>query len=202
MKEKPTIDDSTRNRELATRIKDILSTDGAIIQRGCDAVFEGVFNPTKTIQLQVILDRSVGEYYGKLPQNLLPPILLFHSWDSENAYGVTSPYGKTENQVVGPDGKLYFIENIYFLGKNDTATKLEKITCDTQDGAKLEKSLKDWEIDPNKVKRVEFIPDEKDSRHVELQEEDYMLIEDALRQIDVGNMKTDSFTVRARLGSI
>lgn len=160
----------------------------------CDVDFKSRVERDCQVKLAVAYDESKmptdSEPFCLVPEEkdfAFPVYIIFPSaMGSKDT--VTSPYGRQRSDVIGEDNKLYSIRNFYFFSKDGKSRKYEEVMRITEENQTLEESAKDWGVELDGIRKLEVIPDPKDSRYVDLKPEDYKHILDVLEEIEVGLM--------------
>jgi len=124
-----------------------------------------------------------------LPEGYKYPVyiireVMHNEYDNSPEFDITTIDGKFPNKILGDDGLLYYLHNTFCFNLLGQGLKIEEIvrggTLDQEyDGECLE-------LAKQKLKRVDFVPREEDSRVMPLDGEDYRKIDKMFEQINAG----------------
>lgn len=152
----------------------------------------------KVIVLTVIQDRERMRE-EKTTMDILPSSFTFpvyaieantvFGWNIYTTMTVTSPYGETENHIIGNAGLWYAVENLYCFDSSGQGAKIEDITEMGRIEDIDDLTNDDAERVCNTLKRVDFVPSNEDSRVVPLTADDYAKINKMFQDIDTGVYK-------------
>lgn len=160
-------------------------------------------NPNRTIVVGVAYsdeasrdEQSKGEVAE--PIELLPdgfnyPVYIFKAYtnniyDESTEFNVSTIYGELPNRIIGADGLVHDVYNVYCFNFLGQGLKIEEISR----GAPLEAFLyneEQMQLAEQKLKGVGFVPSEEHSRVMPLTPEDYTKINKMFEQIDAGLYK-------------
>lgn len=96
------------------------------------------------------------EDFDSLPSSskLKFPLIGLSDYDVDEGGRVTTPFGIVPRFIIGSDGKLYTVQNYYFLSAVGQSVKVEEITKIQGDNQTLEEVLK--ELEEGDIPRLPF----------------------------------------------
>lgn len=134
---------------------------------------------------------------GLLPKGFNFPFYLIKrdtsSLPKDNVgLNVTTIHGKSQNNVIGNDGKLYRINNLYCFNMNGQGLKIEEIS-ELGTVEQWFENDEESELARHRFPWVDFTPSEEHSRIVPLTSEDYADINNMFGEIDAGLYKMQGY---------
>lgn len=123
-----------------------------------------------------------------LPENFKFPaygiMLVNFNFESKDQNLVTSPYGQFPRNILGMDEIHYELDNYYCFNLFGEGIKQEMITPMFT----LEDDFSEGDLDAarEKLPRLDFVPNDEDSRVVPLTEDDYLKINNIFADVEAG----------------
>lgn len=168
-------------------------------QLGKTADLKQISDNSLYIRLGVGYNDEYNDFFdGLFDSDLLPlgfnyPIYVVKrdtsSLPKENVrHNVNTIHGKSQNNVIGKDGRLYRINNLYCFNMNGQGLKIEEIS---ELGTVEEwfENDEESELARHRFPWVDFLPSEEHSRIVPLTLEDYTDVNNMFGEIDAGLYK-------------
>lgn len=177
------------NKKIAGRIHSLIAgahgSPFIVVEPGeprQDARFRSKQNPGEDFSLfaSYTPDDSIAMSLAA-PPDFTQPFYHLVYFNQIKKHLVTSPYGSFPENIIGLDNRLYTVNNLYFFSAEGKARKLELIF---EDDLLSNEEVRDRELDG--AQRVSFIPQEEDSRYVDLEPGDYEKIDYLLTQAETG----------------
>lgn len=182
-----------QNELIFKRIESILEKKGEYdeVIHAHYGTLQNIMKPDLIVDMGVAYDETARDtamgLFTDFPKGFQFPAAFFSEWQRQEETMIrTTPYGFLNSLIIGKDGRLYMFENIFFIGQNGQAKKSERVIRPAPDIESAEEALRRMGWDINKITRVEFIPQEEDSRYVDLDGEDYEKIKKILEQVESG----------------
>lgn len=190
----------TENEQIFSRISQLITPENPEQTRRS---FKHPGTQTFLVKLELYKEpegfMGYGSHITQLVTSSLPfPVAEFNETPPGDVLASrTSPYGVHTGIVIGSDGKLYTLQNRYLFDSQRKAKKLERVLYISdsrlsgaeEDIAKIY-NLNDAKEVLKRIDRLDFIPNEDDSRLVELTDGDYEKIQGILHQIEQGEWAT------------
>lgn len=183
-----------RQQGIARRLIDVLNTTDPEITIDKDRIF---FEDSckNQVDLQLVSARDqIGlkpPAWFRLPTFLVSESIPTAREASEDRN--TSPYtqDRLPRIVIGGDNRLYKLFNSYLIGVTGQIIKWEEIWDVQGDSDSLEERLSDvtHELEVEDIRRVDFIPNEEDSRFVTLDDIDLQTLEGIVEKMETGELK-------------
>lgn len=183
-----------RQQGITRRLIDILNTTSPEISIDNERIF--FEDPSKNqVELQLV---SARDQIGLKPPAWfrLPAFLIFESVPAVKEMATatnTSPYtvDRLPRLLIGGDDRLYQLFNRYLISVTGQIIKWEEIWDAQGDIESVEERLSemDDELDADKIRRVDFIPNEEDSRFVTLDDKDLQTLEGFVERMETGELK-------------
>jgi len=134
---------------------------------------------------------DIEGFIDLLPQGFNFPAYIisgstFNEYDDSSEFDSSTIEGELPNQIIGVDGFLYQVRNIYCLNLSGQGLKIEEII-------RLEKleeyNEENRRLAEQKLITVDFVPSEEHSRIMPLTPDDYVKVSKMFEDIDAGLYK-------------
>lgn len=104
--------------------------------------------------------KSIGAGdFTEAPDQLLFPAVYYYVDGGKTKIEVTSPYGRTDQEVLGTDNNLYYISNIYYFDEN-SGYKYIEIKQETQS------PLSTDDLSDVDAQKLDITPSEQDTQYI------------------------------------
>ena len=154
--------------------------------------FENTYTPNFLAEVGVthknLSDTSLRGFMH-MPKDFKPPVYSINLYTLGEEGTLNTPYGQQYDFVLGADGNPYSFSNFYFFSEGGQAVKYEGVYSNIEEGQTTKQTLADVGLDPEKMIKLNFTPNERDSRYVSISGEDYLKIAHIVMSIKEGGFK-------------
>lgn len=127
--------------------------------------------------------------FGVLPESFRFPAVAITTTPNRLLLPTTTPYGKLPSYAIDINNRLYEFTNTLFLNKFGQGVKYEMVERVSSKDEPIETVLKNYELKLEDVPRLNIVMSPENNRIVQIEDEDYVKLQEYLDKIKAGEFR-------------